>query len=312
MSGAAASGALVLALALALTSGTAPMQPVASAPPPPPPAAPAPAPRPPAPLPPEPERPQAPAPRPAPPAPATPQLDAHGPTKPLTLVPGGDPVALPINVANSGTGPSEPVTAILTLPPGVSSEIPGVTTVQSGPAGTAPASARTSAARAAEAAASGPPVRCEGWTGGVQCTSERGLNPGEQLTFDLHTTAAANATGGEISARILAGADLDLPLSAIQVKLRSGDGVDVALSTTPHPVHDLLLGDDIPEGPPLRLLLDVRNTGVTRGRAEAVTHLPDGAHALGIPRSARWCRRTTSCTARLSWTPASPTRARCG
>nr|WP_281398703.1 sigma-70 family RNA polymerase sigma factor [Saccharopolyspora gloriosae] len=280
VSGVAASTALGLAVALALTSGTAPMQPVASAPPPPPPPAVAPPapPSPPAPQQPAPEPVPAPAPRPAPPAPVpTPKLDAHGPTEPLTLVPGGDPAALPITVRNSGTGPSEPVTAMLTLPPGVSSEIPGVTSTQAGPAGTAPASARTAAA------AGGPPVRCESWTGGVQCSSERGLNPGEALTFDLRTTAAADATGGQIRARVLAGTDLDLPLSAIQVQMRSGDGVDVALSTTPHPVHDLLLGEDVPEGPPLRLLLDVRNTGVTRGRAEAVAQLPDGAHALGIP-----------------------------
>lgn len=283
VSGVAASTALGLAVALALTSGTAPMQPVASAPPPPPPPAvsPSPPPSPPAPQQPAPEpapdpAPE-PAPRPAPPAPVpTPQLDAHGPTEPLTLVPGGDPAALPITVRNSGTGPSEPVTTMLTLPPGVSSEIPGVTTTQAGPAGTAPASART-------VAAGGPPVSCESWSGGVQCSSERGLNPGETLTFDLRTTAAANATGGQIRARVLAGTDLDLALSAIQVQMRSGDGVDVALSATPHPVHDLLLGEDVPEGPPLRLLLDVRNTGVTRGRAEAAAHLPDGAHALGIP-----------------------------
>ncbi|GAA3362619.1 sigma-70 family RNA polymerase sigma factor [Saccharopolyspora gregorii] len=283
VSGVAASAALCLALALALTSGTAPL-PSASAPPPAPePAvAPPPAPRPPAPSPQAPQQPSpqpAPAPAPAPAAP-TPKLDAHGPTEPLTLVPGGDPADLPITVRNDGTGPSDPVTAILSLPPGVSSEIPGVTSQQSGPAGTAPASART--ARAAEAA-SGPGVRCESWDGGLQCSSERGLEPGEQLTFDLHVTAAADATGGEIGARIVAGADLDLPLSRIQVLMRSGDGVDVSVSAAAHPLHDLLLGGEVPEGPPLRLNLDVRNTGVTRGRAEAVAVLPAGARALGIP-----------------------------
>ncbi|MFR9731059.1 sigma-70 family RNA polymerase sigma factor [Saccharopolyspora sp. MS10] len=283
VSGVAASAALGLAVALALTSATVPQQPVASAPPPPPPPAvaperPAPRPAPPAPAP-DPSVPApAPAPVPAPePAPPTPVLHAEGPDRPLTLVPGGDPADLPITVRNEGTGPSEPVTAILDLPPGVSSEIPGVTSAQAGPASTGPAAAR------AAAAPPGPPVRCQSWSGGLQCSSERGLEPGEQLTFGLRANAAADATGGEIGARVLAGGNVDLRLSAIQVRMRSGDGVDVALSATPRPLHDLVLGEDAPDGPPLRLHLEVRNTGVTRGRAEAVATLPDGARALGVP-----------------------------
>src|SRR6201999_794327 len=57
---------------------------------------------------------------PPPPAPGHAVLNAAGPAEPITLIPGQGAVNLPLTIRNTGDAPSDPVTAVLHLPPGVS------------------------------------------------------------------------------------------------------------------------------------------------------------------------------------------------
>lgn len=145
--------ALAAALALALTSSSTQSIPAAAPalqppakPAPAPPANPAPAPNPPAqhsppqqphpptpnnPAPPNPAPGQPPAPAP-PPVPGQPTLHATGPSTPITLVPGGAPVDVPITVNNTGAAMSQPVTATLNLPNGVTAQAPAQSAGQYG------------------------------------------------------------------------------------------------------------------------------------------------------------------------------------
>ncbi|MCI2422203.1 sigma-70 family RNA polymerase sigma factor [Saccharopolyspora sp. K220] len=260
-----ATGVLAAAVAIAMTSGTDQPVPVAAAPPPPAVSSPAPpAQQPPA----RPTRQTPPpAPSPAPPT-TTPALNAVGPGAPVQLAAGGNPVALPIKVSNTGSGPSEPVTATLNLPSGVTATLP--TAVQSGPASTTPQSATTVRAQAPDA----PSVRCTNRPGTITCSTDRGLRPGETFVFDYRIRADETATGGEITGSIVAGTEIQLRVPTISVVVQPTpvDGVDVETSDWNH-------------APWLqsRIDINVRNTGTSGGRAEAVAELPEGVRATGLP-----------------------------
>ncbi|WP_346139143.1 sigma-70 family RNA polymerase sigma factor [Saccharopolyspora erythraea] len=275
-----ASGAgLVASVALGLTTVTEVPRPLAADPPP----VPAPAQQPP--RPPQPPRPKPPAPKPQtpqpPPAPppAVANLSATGPAAPIRLVAGGEAVALPITIRNTGSGPSEPVSTALSLPPGVSATVPGAATSRPatpvppaapGPASTTPQSALEAAAPDAQ----GPPLRCGGLAGGIACTTDRGLAPGETMVLNFMVRADPTATSGDITARVSAGRSVELRLPAVAVEVRPvrpTDGVDVEVAAWEAP----WLGS--------RIEIDVRNTGGGSGRAEAVAELPEGVSATGLP-----------------------------
>ncbi|QUH06426.1 sigma-70 family RNA polymerase sigma factor [Saccharopolyspora erythraea] len=276
----ASGAALVAAVALGLTAGTEAPRPLAADPPP----VPAPAqppPRPPQPPRPKPSTPQPRTPQPTPsPAPAPPPAEANlgatGPTAPIQLVAGGEAVSLPITIRNTGSGPSEPVFTALALPPGVSATVPGAATsgplplAAPGPASTTPQSAAKTAAPVPQ----GPPLRCGESAGGIACTTDRGLAPGETMVINFMLRADSTATGGDVNARVSAGQSVELRLPAVPVEvrpLRPADGLDVEVSAGDVP----WVGS--------RIEIDVRNTGGGSGRAEAVAELPEGVSATGLP-----------------------------
>jgi RNA polymerase sigma factor (sigma-70 family) len=227
--------ALAVALILALTGGTAQHIPAAAAPPPT--VAPAPPPKPPAPQPPPPVVPPppvqptpappnptpapttpAPSPTPAPPPPpGHPTLTASGPA--ITLVPGQGSVALPITVVNTGNAPSQPVTATLNLPPGVSVTGPvtaaGTRSLHEQQIGS-PRTTPPPAAPVAPVAAGS--VTCPPGTGTVSCTSPSGLQPGQSVVLVFQLVAAPGTMNGQITGTVSAGMDVSVMIT-VQVRV---------------------------------------------------------------------------------------------
>ncbi|KAA5833707.1 sigma-70 family RNA polymerase sigma factor [Saccharopolyspora hirsuta] len=292
----AATAVLATAVAIAMTSGTDQTVPLASAPPapivqpaeppnppaPPPPAppqppqapqAPSPAPQPPAPQPPAPPAPAPPpAPTPPPPPPATPVLNASGPGQPIQLVAGGDPVDLPITVSNSGAGDSEPVTTALDMPSGVSAQLPGA--MSSEPASTVPQSRSLVLAQPPGS----PSVSCQNRSSTITCTTDRGLRPGESFTFNFRVRADESSQGGEITASISAGAEIELHLDAVPVVVEPAPVDKIDLQAWSWPVAEELWSWPTSEKSS-RLFIWVTNVGTSTGRAEAIAELPEGMHA---------------------------------
>ncbi|WP_235874727.1 sigma-70 family RNA polymerase sigma factor [Saccharopolyspora aridisoli] len=282
-----ASAVLAAAIAVAMTSGADQSIPVAQAPAAPPAAeqpAPAPAPGPTA-APPAapPAAPAAPAPAPAPALPpsppaATPSLNATGRSQPLQLVAGGAPVSVPIGVTNSGTGPSVPLTSTMALPPGVTAQLP---------------------AAVSDPASTSPQMRCNGWSGTITCTTDRGLQPGESMVFDYLVRAEESATrGGEITASITAGGQTNLRLPAVPVIVlpppRPGP------PAPPKPVDRVDLHAwawDQPWMDSGRIAIGVRNTGASTGRAEVVAELPEGIGADVVPNGCTAVGHVVTCAA---------------
>lgn len=290
----AATAVLAAAVAIAMTAGgdqsipsaqspPAVQPPAAPAPPPPapqlpapqPPAAPPPAQQPPpAPQPPPAQPPQAPPPAPAPapaPPPGAPSLSASGPSQPLQLVAGGDPLAVPITLANNGTADSQPVTSTMRMPDGVSAQMPNA--ASSGPASTAPqsVSARTTPVRAQAPGA--PNVTCSNQGNLLTCTTDRGLRPGESMAFDYLVRANQDASDGTIDVSISAGAQIDLNLPAVRVIVEDPppppppnptDGVDLTASAA-----------EFVPSLPHRVTMTVENTGTSTRPAQARAELPD-------------------------------------
>ncbi|OLF04249.1 hypothetical protein BLA60_41695, partial [Actinophytocola xinjiangensis] len=181
-----------------------PAPPVQQEPPPEQPAPPAPPPQqqPPAQQPPQ----QQPAPAPEPPQelPSPPSLRATPPATPIDLIAGGDPADLPITVTNTGGSRSEPVSATLNLPPGVS---------------VVPAQDRFAGQRLLaldaprRAAAPSGTVSCPAAT----CTSPNGLAPAETVTLRFRLSADADSSGGVITGTVSAGAQINV---RIQVRVQ--------------------------------------------------------------------------------------------
>ncbi|MGH3760909.1 sigma-70 family RNA polymerase sigma factor [Actinophytocola sp.] len=184
-------------------------------PPAPPPAPPAPPPNePPAQQQPNPPAPPEPAPEPGEPAPAPPNLTATLPSEPVALVAGGEPADLPITVRNSGETTSEPVTATLNLPP-------GVTAIPAGDRFGHEPMLRLNAARAGT-------VACPGGSGTVDCSSGQGLRSGESVTLLFRLVAAEGSTGGRITGSVSAGSTINVRV-AVRVDVRPPAAVDAVV-----------------------------------------------------------------------------------
>ncbi|HWM03424.1 MAG TPA: sigma-70 family RNA polymerase sigma factor [Actinophytocola sp.] len=194
----------------------APDDPPPAAPPPapaPPPPAPPAQPNPPAPPPPAPDEPPPPAPSPAPPS-----LTATPPATPVSLVAGGEPANLPLTVRNTGGTVSQPVTATLNLPP-------GVTAIPAGPSrfGNDPL-LRLNGARAAGT------VNCPGGILTVTCTNGVGLRPGESVTLLFRLVAGPDSAGGEVTGAVTAGSTINVRV-AVRVRVTPPTAVDAVLLT---------------------------------------------------------------------------------
>lgn len=194
-------------------------------------------------------------------------MTAQGPPEGIELVPGGDPVDLPITVRNDGGSESEPVSARLSLPPGVTAVGPPEPVGGGGAALAMPAPV----ARQAE-----PPttVDCPASQGRTAtCSSTDGLQPGEAVVLLFRLVADETAEGGEVTGTVSA---------ATEVRVR----VEVPVTVRPTPEDDVLLTVDVSSQHPVfpwfwppRLDISVRNTGDT---TEQVTVTVDEhAHSWG-------------------------------
>jgi hypothetical protein len=105
----------------------------------------------------------------------------------VELQPGGGPVTMPITVRNDGGSVSDPVSATLNLPP-------GVTAVPAGGGGGA-------ASGFSALAKSDAPiiVNCPGGTGTVTCKTDHGLQPGQSATLNFRLTADDTAQAGTVT-----------------------------------------------------------------------------------------------------------------
>lgn len=214
---------------------------------------PPPAPEPPQPTPPA-EASPTPTPAPNPPAPQTPaapaSLTAAGPNAPISLVAGGAPVNLPLTVQNTGGTMSEPVTAALNLPAGVSAiAVDGF------------AAPRLLSLNGAQA----DTVSCPGGTGTVTCSSGAGLAPGDSVTLMFRLVAAKGASGGRITGTVSAGMTVNVSVS-VQVNVEPPPVTDdVTLTATTdwtgvllwyHPVVEVTVTNSGTSSLPVQLQLD--------------------------------------------------------
>lgn len=133
---------------------------------------------------------------PAPPAePGSPaQLEA-APSPPVALVAGGAPADLPLTIRNTGGTMSDPVTATLNLPAGVTAiPVDGL----AGP--------RLLSLNGAKAGT----VNCPGGEGTVTCSSSTGLAPGDSVTLLFRLVAMDASKGGQITGTVSAGTSMNV------------------------------------------------------------------------------------------------------
>ncbi|WP_436492131.1 sigma-70 family RNA polymerase sigma factor [Actinokineospora sp. HUAS TT18] len=164
-----------------------------------------------------------PAPEPTP-VPAPPSLSAGGPGTPISLVPGGGPVDLPITVRNTGGSVSKPISATLALPQGVRA-IPATPNRLTGD----PMLRFDAPLLAAQRT---DVVRCPGGTGSVTCGTTEGLRPGDAVTLMFRLVADGNAVGGQVTGTVSAGTTLSVNVT-VPVEVRppaTVDKVDVRAS----------------------------------------------------------------------------------
>ena len=212
--------------------------------------------QPPAPTPPQPTPPAQESPTPAPnqPAPQTPpappSLTAAGPSGPVSLVAGGAPMTLPLTVQNTGGTVSEPVTAVLNLPAGVSAiAVDGF------------AAPRLLSLNGAQA----DTVNCPGGTGTVTCSSGVGLAPGDSVTLLFRLSAAKGASGGRITGTVSAGTTVNVSVT-VQVNVELPPVTDdVTLTATTdwtgvllwfHPIVEVTVTNSGTSSLPVKLQLD--------------------------------------------------------
>lgn len=144
--------------------------------------------------------------------PAPPSLSVPSPPG-ITLVPGAGPADLPFTITNNGGSPSEPVSATLNLPPGVSAV--GASRLIGEPLLTlnGPSSS----------------VTCPAGTGTVTCSSGHGLQPGESVTLLFRIVATETSTGGTITGTVNAGSAISVSV-AVKVEVQppaKKDGVSI-------------------------------------------------------------------------------------
>ncbi|HVK23070.1 MAG TPA: hypothetical protein VM677_17055, partial [Actinokineospora sp.] len=151
------------------------------------------------------------------PNPAPPSLSAAGPAGPISLIPGGGPVDLPITVRNTGGSLSEPISATLNLPRGVRA-IPATPNRLTGD----PLLRFDAPLLAAQRT---DVVRCPGGAGTVTCGTTEGLRPGDAVTLMFRLVADGNATPGQVTGTVSAGQTLSVNV-AVPVEVRPPPTVD--------------------------------------------------------------------------------------
>jgi RNA polymerase sigma factor (sigma-70 family) len=146
--------------------------------------------------------------------PGPPLLDATGPAAPVSLIAGGAPMDLPLTVRNTGGTVTEPVTAVLNLPAGVTAvPVDGLA---------APRLLNLNGARKAGT------VNCPGGTGTVTCTNGAGLQPGESVTLLFRLQAGPGSLGGLITGSVSAGTTVRVNVS-VRVDVKPVDTTDMVL-----------------------------------------------------------------------------------
>lgn len=192
-----------------------------------------------------------PAPTPTPPNPVTPpQLNAAGPTVPISLIADGTSGDLPLTVRNTGGTMSEPVTAVLNLPPGVIAvPVDGL----AGPRLLALNGAQTDT------------VDCPGGTGTVTCSSGVGLAPNDSVTLLFRLRALGNAKGGRVTGTVSAGTNVNVNFTT-QVNVQAApvtDGVSLKAEARwagtflwVHPVVDVIVTNTGTSSRPVTLKID--------------------------------------------------------
>ena len=145
-------------------------------------------------------------------------LNAAGPAEPITLTPGQGAVNLPLTIRNTGDAPSDPVTAVLHLPPGVSAlgnaTQLGSHSLDSQRIGK-PRPPRTPQPTATTNEPPPPAgsISCPAGTGTVTCTTPTGLPPGGSVVMVFRLTAALGTQPGEITGTISAGSAVAVTIS---------------------------------------------------------------------------------------------------
>lgn len=147
--------------------------------------------------------------------PGPPQLSATPPATPVALVGGGAPMDLPLTVRNTGGTVSDPVTAVLNLPAGVSAiPVDGL----AGP--------RLLSLNGAKAGT----VNCPGGQGTVTCSSNAGLAPGESVTLLFRLVALDNSKGGQVTGSVTAGTSVNVSFT-VRVNVSPPAVTDAVLLT---------------------------------------------------------------------------------
>jgi len=180
-----------------------------------------------------------PVPPPPPPAPepAPAQLSARGPAEGVALVAGGA-ADLPVTVRNDGGRASDPVSATLNLPD-------GVTVTEPAAGGGSPAAGARTGDRP-RAQADGPsPVRCPASQGTTaSCASATGLAPGESAVLLFRLTAGPDARSGTVTGTVSAGAAVQVAVAidvqvapapqqdSVEVRAWTGAGLHVRVGNT--------------------------------------------------------------------------------
>ncbi len=201
--------------------------------------------------------------------PAPPLLDASGPSTPLSLIAGGDPVDLPLTVRNTGGTVSEPVTAVLNLPDGVSAiPIDGFA---------APRLLNLNGARQAST------VNCPGGEGTVRCSSGSGLRPGQSVTLLFRLRAAEDSQGGQITGSVSAG-------SGVRVN------VTVRVDVKPEETTDMIRLSAVVKADLLGLFrLWIHPTVVVTATNTGTSSRPVTVN-LDQPATLRWSSQEVTCT----------------
>jgi hypothetical protein len=127
----------------------------------------------------------------------------------VTLVPGQN-VNLPITVTNTGDGVSDPVTATLRLPPGVSVISPGTQALSTHALDAHP----VGLFRQATQPASTTSVSCPPDSGGTAtCSSPAGLRPGDSVVLTFRLSALSTAKDADITGTVVAGKAMPVDIS---------------------------------------------------------------------------------------------------
>ena len=169
-------------------------------------------------------------PAPPPPPPGQPTLTAAGPSGGITLTPGMGPLDVPISVTNTGNTPSDPVTAVLNLPPGVTAQsVQPASTLGGHALDSHPIEPYAAAGPGSSGAGSTTTVVCGSGSGTVTCMSPGGLQPGDSVELVFRLVASNSATNSDITGVVSAGTAMAVHLT-VHVVVGQYDGLALAAS----------------------------------------------------------------------------------